>query len=140
MPGIDQTHLEPRIGQYLPQRNPVRAGRFHRYPLYLALFEPCRDSAQILGKGREAAHRLLIAVRRYRRVYLGWPYIDACRVGMQHRQTQHRLCILLRSLLSLRIAGRFTPARFPQSGFYHTRLRFCIRRGGGPGPTTKALS
>jgi len=139
MPGIDQTHLEPRIGQYLPQRNPVNAGRFHRYPLYLALLEPCRDPAQILGKAREAAHRLLIAVRRYRHVNLGSPYINASRVGMQHRQAQYRSCFLLRRLPSLRIAGGFTPAR-PQSGFCHTRLRFCIRRGGGPAPTTKALS
>src|ERR1035438_9814182 len=85
----------------------------------------------------EAPRRLFVPVYRYRHVDFGGPDIYACGIRPKDRQAENRLCVLLCSLPSYRIARRLSPACRRSRSFRHIVSGFVIAATAARGLQTK---
>jgi hypothetical protein len=96
--GIDKQHFEAPLHQKLVERNPVNARGFHRHRLDLALLQPVGQSAEISGKGPEAAHILPfgIAARGDSGPVLFRSDVDACGIEIDPLELRGKRYFMLR--------------------------------------------
>jgi hypothetical protein len=90
MMSIHQADLDPASFQDLKQRNPIHAGRFHRYSLDPTALKPFCEGVEVLSERWKAPDWRLITTYRYRREYFGRPDINAGGVGMNHQRFRRR--------------------------------------------------
>jgi hypothetical protein len=56
MSGIDQHQLKATLGQHIPDRFPVLAGRLHHHMTYLVFSKPIGQPVDLRGDRRERLH------------------------------------------------------------------------------------